>query len=66
MWWLPMAHDRRLEERLLHSNAKLARAYRTAAQAALDNPYEHSRRLRRERAREYLRLARGYEKAMRQ
>ncbi len=53
-------------ERLLHSNAKLASAYRIAAQAALDNPYEHSRRLRRERAREYLRLARGYEKAMRQ
>lgn len=51
---------------MLHSNAKLARAYRLAAQAALDNPYENSRRLRLERAREYLRLARGYEKAMRQ
>lgn len=60
-----MAHDRRLKERLLHSDAKLARAYRLAAQAALDNPYEHSRQLRRERAREYLRLARGYERAMR-
>jgi len=61
-----MARERRLEERLLHSDAKLARAYRLAAQAALENPHEHSRRLRRERAREYLRLARGYEKAMRQ
>lgn len=60
-----MVRDRRLEERLLHPNERLARSYRLAARAALDNPYEPSRRKRLERARDYLRLARGYEKAMR-
>jgi len=52
-------------ERIKYSDRELARVYRLAAQAAIENPYESSRAIRRERAKAYLRIARGHEKAIR-
>lgn len=60
-----MARNRRLLERIRFSDRELARVYRLAAQAAIENPYEPSRVLRRERAKEYLRIAREHERAIR-
>lgn len=65
MWWHPMSRNGRLLERIKYSDRELARLYRLAAKAAIENPYESSRAIRRERAKTYLRIARGHEKAIR-
>ena len=60
-----MSRNARLLERIKYSDRELARLYRLAAKAAIENPYESSRAIRRERAKAYLRIARGHEKAIR-
>lgn len=55
----------RLLERVKYSDRQLALAYRAAAASALENPYEPSRTVRRDRAKHYLRIAREHERAMR-
>lgn len=60
-----MSRRGRLLERIRFSDRELARVYRLAAKAAIENPYESSRVVRRERAKEYLRIAREHERAIR-